>query len=145
MLALCKTFPCEIGCRGRVWSSFWNALRPLRDEEASLADISVSAQLPDPADRPPAEGVNFFHFSFVGTDVQLLTGYVDAYAVHKARERARSGENDGRPSVQINVTHRFLMSPMGLARLKEGLDDIWEKLEAQRSEAAGEQDDLEEE
>ncbi len=77
--------------------------------------ITVQAKIILPAanELPPAEAANFFRFSWGGTDVQLLVGYLDMSPVE-----ARPGEV---AEVMPQINHRLFMSVQGFALLRAQL------------------------
>jgi hypothetical protein len=76
--------------------------------------ISIPANLP----LPPAEGANFFHFTVVGEEVQFLVGTINLLRLHEAKTRGET------ISVVPEITHRFLLSPLGFNSLKSQLEEI---------------------
>ena len=66
---------------------------------------------------PPAEGANYFHFTSVGAEVQMLVGAVNLLRLHESLR----GESR---TVVPEITHRFLLSPLGFAQLKRQIDEI---------------------
>ena len=76
--------------------------------------VSVSSAVP----VPPAEGANFFHFTVVGPEIQLLVGSINLLRFLEAKQ-------SGEPTNLVpEFTHRFLLSPMGFAQLKAQIDQI---------------------
>jgi hypothetical protein len=79
---------------------------------------SVTVQLTTRHPLPPAQGANYFHFTTLGEEVQMLVGTVNLLRVHEATQ----GEEDA--VVSPDITHRFLLSPLGFAHLKAQVDQI---------------------
>ncbi len=77
--------------------------------------ITVQAKIVLPAanELPPAEAANFFRFSWGGTDVQLLVGYLDMSPIE-----TKPGEVT---EVTPQINHRFFMSVQGFALLRAQL------------------------
>jgi hypothetical protein len=71
------------------------------------ARVSVSYRVSAETDLPVAEGINFFHFTTVGPEVQMLVGTINLLAIHEAKQ---SGETLG---TTPQITHRFLLSALG--------------------------------
>ena len=83
-------------------------------EKATYVSIGLDGSVP----LPPAEGANFFHFTVVEHEVQLLVGSVNLLRLHEAKRR-------GEPiTVAPQITHRFLLSPLGFGALKANLEEI---------------------
>jgi hypothetical protein len=74
-------------------------------------------------DLPPPEAVNFFNLSRVGTDVQLMAGYLDLHkaAVALQEAQARGGEPK---QLKAEATHRLVMGAQAFAMLKAQVDII---------------------
>ena len=80
-------------------------------------------------DRPRPEGVNYFTFTQVGTDVQMLAGYVDLDAM-----RGGILSEEDYAEVPIAITNRFSMSITSFFRLHDQADDLIAKMrDAERS------------
>ena len=76
-------------------------------------------------DLPPTEGANYFHLSTRGPEVQLLVGYIDLFEVHQAAAKLQRGTlASTAPRVTASVSHRFLLSFVGLVRLRDQIDEI---------------------
>lgn len=84
------------------------------DKEAPNISVSVPGNLPMPA----PEGANFFHFTVVGGEVQLLVGSINLLRLHEAKR------NQETATIVPQITHRFLLSPLGFAQLKSSLEEI---------------------
>lgn len=67
---------------------------------------------------PPAEGANYFHFTVLGPEVQMLVGTVNLLHLHEAKL------TDSRETLEAEITHRFLLSPLGFQALKSQMDMI---------------------
>ena len=86
---------------------------------------TVNIRLPK-KDLPAPEGVNYMHFTQVGTDVQMLVGYLDLDRLRDAIHG--TGELAG---IDLEVSHRFSMSLRGFAVLYTQIKDLAEKMTAQ--------------
>lgn len=85
-----------------------------------MPNFTLNIEIPTTGDLPLPEGANFFHFSWRGTDVQLLVGYIDLL-----KTVAPPGSPVVKPvKVVPEITHRFLLSMTGFALLKAQIDDI---------------------
>jgi hypothetical protein len=78
---------------------------------------------------PNAEGANFFHFTVINGEVQFLVGMINLLRFHEAAQ-AEPGT-----SITPDITHRFLLSPMGFQNLKRQLDEIAGSLPAPKDNA----------
>jgi hypothetical protein len=81
-------------------------------------DGPIRVRLSPPDQSPPPEAANFFYFTFLGPDVQMLVGYVDPRTVHEARLR---GEE---VVVTPHVAHRIALSARGFQHLRKQLEEI---------------------
>lgn len=98
-------------------------LRPSRG--ASMADeFTLRIQLPQPQELPNPEGANYFNFTVVGPDVQLLVGYIDFRVIHEGRL-----SKEGVAAVPM-ISHRFLVSQTGFQHLRAQMDEITTKYDA---------------
>lgn len=77
---------------------------------------TVQIILPPVGEMPAPEGVNYFHFTASGPDVQMLVGYIDLRSVADAKE----GEGVLIPAIQ----HRFVLTQVGFAHLRSQLAEI---------------------
>ena len=82
--------------------------------------ITAETPLPDPI------GANFFHFTLVGTELQLLIGSINLLQMHEIKTNP-SGKSH---TLIPHVSHRFLMSPFGFAQLKAQVDGLADKVPA---------------
>lgn len=105
-------------------------LGPMADDRSSL---TLKIRLPEPKDSPDPEAVNFFHLSFAGAEMQMMVGYVDARTVHEIRMNPKLRD------LTPHISHRFAISPIGWAILRQQMEDIGKKYEASlaRSTAEG--------
>lgn len=87
-----------------------------------MAQIEV--RFPEGADLPPPEGVNYFDFSFLGPEVQLLAGYMDLKSLAIASQSADDEVNVLSPE----ITHRLVMSIRGFLHLRAQIDGILGKM-----------------
>ena len=89
------------------------------------AEVRLPRQIPIILDGdeplPSPEGVNFFHLTVGGTEVQLLVGWVSLLRIAEIESEHKEAK------VQAQITHNFLMSIEGLARLKATLDNLLKK------------------
>lgn len=76
---------------------------------------------------PAPEGVNFFYFTRIADEYQLLVGNVNLMRLHEMTTGEAPFE------FEPQITHRFLMSQFGFDRLKAALDDISAKTDASRA------------
>lgn len=84
------------------------------DPEKGGVSVTVPADLPLPA----PEGANFFHFTVAGDEVQLLVGSVNLLRLHEAKALGETLK------IVPDITHRFLLSPMGFSTLKKQMEQI---------------------
>lgn len=78
---------------------------------------SIEIELPTSTPLPNAEGANWFQLAQLGgTEVQLVVGTVNLFALHRLK--------GADAKVAPNVTHQFLLSPIGFWSLKKQLDEI---------------------
>jgi hypothetical protein len=85
--------------------------------------IAFRVQLPPPEELPKPEAANFFYFTFVGPDVQLLVGYIDFRVFHDA------SKNKEVLTASPQVYHRFLIPQTGFDQFKLQVDEIADKYE----------------
>lgn len=90
-----------------------------------MANVQLKIALPKPEDTPLPEGANYFHFSWRGTEVQMLVGYIDPL---KTLPVASGGLLPVPPTkgtqISPEITHRILLSVSGFATLKAQVDQI---------------------
>ena len=79
---------------------------------------SVSVGVPPELALPLSEGANYFHFTRVGSEVQMLVGCVNLIQLHAAKD------HEGTTTLAPQITHRFLLSSLGFNQLKVQLDEI---------------------
>jgi|WetSurMetagenome_2_1015567.scaffolds.fasta_scaffold492854_1 hypothetical protein len=84
-----------------------------RQDEPRTARVEITAAHP----VPPSEGANYFHFTSVGAEIQMLVGTVNLLRLHESM----LGEGG---TVSPEITHRFLLSPLGFAHLKQQIEEI---------------------
>lgn len=94
--------------------------RPMVDKPPAQKKVAVVITGGTPL--PPAEGANFFHFTTLGPEVQLLVGTVNLLRLHEAKT------TDDPSAVVPEITHRFLLSPIGFAALKQQMATIEQKV-----------------
>lgn len=87
---------------------------------ASDGSDSIAIRVTGSQPVPPALGANFFHFTTIGAEVHMLIGTVNLLKVVEAKERDRAESRALAP----DITHRFLLSPVGFAQLKKQIDQI---------------------
>lgn len=90
----------------------------MADEKPKIPGRAGIRVAPDLA-LPPPEGANFFHFTVVGADIQMLVGAINLLQLHDAKNR---GVVDALITPQI--THRFTLSAFGFVQLKAQIDEI---------------------
>lgn len=73
---------------------------------------------------PPYEPANFFNISYSGPEIALMVGMLDLHAIAVASQNKQGGEVRIRPE----ITHRFFVSPRGLALLKKMVDEMYDRL-----------------
>ena len=83
--------------------------------------VQATIRVPPPNELPRPEAANFFRFSWGGTDVQLLVGYLDMSPIE-----TKQGEVT---EVTPQISHRFFMSVQGFALLRAQLLEAAEALE----------------
>ena len=109
-----------------------------KEKKRTPAKGRVAAPTPKPAgegrqikiripkkDLPAPEGMNYAHLVQVGTDVQMMVGYLD---LDRLRD-AINGEDEN-PWVDLEVSHRFSMSLRGFALIHSQANDLAEKMKA---------------
>ena len=80
----------------------------------------VPANLP----LPHPLGANFFHFTRVGEEVQMLVGSVNLLRLHEASRRPT-----GDPLVIVpDIVARYTLSPLGLASLQSQLAQLTDRM-----------------
>lgn len=93
------------------------------DSTTENVAIEVKVNLPSSA-RPHPEAANFFQMAHVGPDIQLLIGYVDPQSVASKIEKARAAGKPLSISMEVELSHRLLVSPQGFATLKATVDQM---------------------
>lgn len=101
---------------------------------AEIGSRVVQIQLSSGVPLPPAAGANFFHFVSAGEEVHMLVGTVSLLRVHENESPGRSP--DRLPIVTPEITHRFLLSPLGFANLIRQIDEIRDAVNVSRSKSA---------
>jgi len=79
---------------------------------------TVTVKLPANVPLPDAEGANFFHFTVAGQEVQFLVGTINLLRIVEAKAASEP------VAIVPDITHRFLLSPLGFASLKSTLEEI---------------------
>lgn len=103
--------------------------------------VTIKLDLQAPLPRP--EGANFFHFTQVLDEVEMLVGYLPLTKLHNASEAAEhnAGElmaDDQMAIVSPEITHRLSLTMNGFRTLKERVDLLAERIEARiREEGSG--------
>ncbi|HLA88895.1 MAG TPA: hypothetical protein VJL28_00505 [Gemmatimonadaceae bacterium] len=81
-------------------------------------EVSIAVKVPGEIMLPDPLGANYFHFTVVGSEVQFLVGSINLINLHEAKMR-------GEATVVVpEITHRFLLSPLGFHQLKSQIDQI---------------------
>ena len=80
--------------------------------------LELPTQLPEP------EAANYFGFTRVGREVQLLVGYIDILDMHN---RVREEDPLDEP-LPVLVTHRFYIGADALKRLRNGAEQMYEAM-----------------
>lgn len=80
---------------------------------------------------PAPSGVNFFHFTHVDSEVEMLAGYVDLTRIHHAVKANESAGEGGAVQVEPEVTHRFVMSLNGFFQLLDRVNNIGDRIRRQ--------------
>jgi hypothetical protein len=88
---------------------------------------TVTVKIDLSREMPPPEGANFFHFTFLRGEVQMLLGYVDLFRIHEMKAPGKTRV------IYPEVTHRFSLSALGFAQLKAQVDEIAAKIELMSS------------
>lgn len=73
------------------------------------------------------ETANWFQLSHLGTDIQLLIGYVDSQKVLAAveTEKRRPGHKGSmNVRAEAEITHRMLLSPQGFVTLRATVEQL---------------------
>jgi hypothetical protein len=82
-----------------------------------------------PPNLPPALAANYFYFGYLGTDVELLVGFLDIPRVLEQNEDARaSGATE--ISFGPEIVARLVMSQQAFAVFKSQLEDIAKRMQA---------------
>lgn len=76
--------------------------------------VAVPANLP----LPQPLGANFFHFTLVAGEVQMLVGSLNLLRIHEASQRGESA------TLTPDISHRFTLSPFGIANLQAQLAEF---------------------
>ena len=94
-------------------------------------------------ERPAAEAANFFHFTWVADQVELLVGYLSLEEVHSIVQRNPDAEDQEQLGEVVNpqITHRLMMSMSGFEVLRERMNQMSEMIEAKKAQKAGGNDD----
>lgn len=102
-----------------------------------MAEPQFRAVYPDSSEFPPAEAVNHFRFSRVGTEVQMLAGYLDltllVAAINRGQQIVGGSDESGKGEdlaidLPVEVTHRLYLSNRAFAELKEKVDEIYDAM-----------------
>ena len=84
-------------------------------DKPQFAQVALGISGSDPLPEPV--GANFFHFAVVGSEIQLLVGAINLVQLHEARQ-GHSGP------IRPQISHRFLLSPLGFAQLKSQITEM---------------------
>jgi len=98
----------------------------------------VTVHFDPEAPQPPPEGANFFHFTQVQDEVEMVVGYVSPTKVHaivQAHPDAKDQEELPDVSLSPEISHRFLMSLNGFRILRDRVNQIWNTIESRQKGA----------
>ena len=82
--------------------------------ESPPVQVGVPADFP----LPHPLGANFFHFTIMGGEIQLLVGSVNLLQL---REAAKEGKG---ALVVPDITHRFTLSTLGFEQLRTQIEAV---------------------
>src|SRR5690242_8651268 len=71
---------------------------------------------------PSPTAVNWFHFTRMDNEVQMLAGFIDAYEV--VQHQLHASQND----IDPEVSHRFMLSLNGFLFLRQQVEQIFNSL-----------------
>lgn len=92
-------------------------------------ELELAIKIPSVEGLPDPTAANWFQFSFVGPDVQMLIGYVDLHSIHVARDKAGA-------EVTPVVLHRLSLGSIGWGVLREQVKELDAQFEAMRANRA---------
>lgn len=95
-----------------------------------MADLIVD---PTPEeDLPPARAANNFRVSRIGSEAQVIVGFIDVGAIvdglQEVREAAEAGEEGEDVHLHVQPVTRLTVGPQGLHELKTKIDEIYEAM-----------------
>ena len=93
----------------------------------------ITVSLPK-EDRPPPQGANYFHFTWLGTDIQMLAGYIDLDRLRESVSKDSEGTSN---EVSLEVSNRFSMSVTSFFRLRDQVNDLVSKMASAGVEIPG--------
>jgi len=92
-------------------------------------EAGFSLRLKVPTDLPSSPiGANYFHFTFIGPELEMLVGNLSLRAIHEFKEASEKSAT-AEPVVP-NVTHRFMLTPLGFDQLRQQIEEIGRKFDA---------------
>ena len=96
----------------------------------------VTVKVDPETSNVPTEGANFFHFTQVRDEIEMLVGYISLLRIHNlAISHANlSDEVEVEEEVVPEISRRYLLSPNGLRVLRDRVNEIWEKMEKNRAD-----------
>ncbi len=94
----------------------------------------IRIKVPTDVELPPPEGANFFQFTHVQNEAQMLVGYIDLHRLAREAGDLTDVADDEELDIELTpeITHRFLLSTNGLVMLKERLDEIFSVLDSKK-------------
>lgn len=80
--------------------------------------------------RPRPEGVNYFGLTKVGMEFEMLVGYVDIQRLTEGAGGFAGRDDDEVLDIVVGpeLTHRFLLSPMGFENLRNVVHEIEQQM-----------------
>lgn len=94
--------------------------------DTKSAEVAISVELPVNLPLPVPVGANYFHFTVVAGEVQMLVGSVNLLRVHEARLQGEAA------TIIPEISHRFTLSAWGFTTLNNQLAKIAESLASGR-------------
>jgi hypothetical protein len=89
----------------------------------------VTTRFPENRQLPPASAANVFHMAAANGEIQLLVGAINLLDLVNV---------EGDVTLDVNVSHRFLLSPVAWERLKNAVSEMTAKLELTTQTNTGE-------
>jgi len=110
----------ELGIALGRGTAYYSAMADSQGKTPSGTNVTVSAGISPEMDLPAALGANFFHFTVVGPEIQMLVGSVNLLEIHQAKT------SGGEIKVTPKISHRFSLSALGFNQLKAQLAELGE-------------------